>query len=81
MPRKKQIKTAQTFGTMSKAQIFEQLIEKVLGRKVRLEVAPDGLREENRIPENPNPDSGKRPAEAPGQEDRFGAGERRTNVL
>ena len=54
MPRKKQLRTAQTFGTVSKAEIFEQLIEKVLGKTVRLEVASCGLPEENRVPENQN---------------------------
>lgn len=37
MPRKKQLTTARQPGAASKAEIFEELIRKVLGVSVRLE--------------------------------------------
>ena len=37
MPRQKQITTARQPGTASKAEIFEELIQKVLGVSVKLE--------------------------------------------
>ena len=40
MARKKEITTACTFGKASKAEIFEELIYKVLGAKVKLAPAP-----------------------------------------
>ncbi|HCB92555.1 MAG TPA: hypothetical protein DEP57_01880, partial [Selenomonas sp.] len=63
MPRKKETKTARMFGTASKAEIFEQLIKKVLGKTVRLEVASCGLPEKNRIPEGQDSGNRRRPAQ------------------
>lgn len=37
MPRKKQLTTTRQHGTASKAEVFEELIKKVLGVSVRLE--------------------------------------------
>jgi hypothetical protein len=37
MPRQKQITTTRQHGTASKAEVFEELIKKVLGVSVRLE--------------------------------------------
>lgn len=37
MPRRKQITTSRQHGTASKAEVFEELIRKVLGVNVRLE--------------------------------------------
>lgn len=37
MPRRKQLTTARQPGTASKAEVFEELIRKVLGVDVRLE--------------------------------------------
>lgn len=37
MPRQKQITTTPQHGTASKAEVFEELIKKVLGVSVRLE--------------------------------------------
>lgn len=36
MPRKKEISTAQQFGQTSKAAVFEELVWKILGKKVKL---------------------------------------------
>ena len=38
MPRQKQITTTRQHGTASKAEVFEELIRKVLGVNVKLEV-------------------------------------------
>ena len=38
MPRRKQITTSRQHGTASKAEVFEELIQKLLGVNVRLEV-------------------------------------------
>jgi hypothetical protein len=37
MPRRKQITTSRRYGTVSKAEVFEELIRQVLGVNVRLE--------------------------------------------
>lgn len=37
MPRRKEISTTRQQGTASKAEVFEELIKKVLGVNVRLE--------------------------------------------
>lgn len=74
MPRKRTIETARAPGSLSKAQIFEELIQKVLGKNVKLEVEKvEKLRNKDFSIKREDSDSRRRPAEAPGPKGRPGA--------
>ncbi len=53
MARKKEITTARAFGTVSKAEVFEELIWIVCGVRVKLKPAPVGGGEQNGVDTNP----------------------------
>lgn len=47
MPRRKEISTTRQHGNASKAEVFEELIKKVLGVNVRLEAKEIDKREDS----------------------------------